>query len=96
MAECFKMVVLHIEILYTHMQISYLHAGVCVSAYQDMSWNMSTGLLHHMTEADFYVRSGNRGTTVMLGHMIALTLVTRSLGYFPSSKFGTLLKTALL
>lgn len=49
-----------------------------------------------MTEADFYARSGNRGGTIILGHVVALTLVTRVLGYFAANKFDMLLEMALL
>jgi len=45
---------------------------------------------------EFYVRSGNKDTTIMLDHVIALTPVTRSLGCFPASKFDMLLEMALL
>lgn len=45
MAECFKMVVLHIEILYNHMQISYLNPRLCFCTSGHL---MENGLLNHM------------------------------------------------
>lgn len=57
------------------------------SAHQDMWWGMSAVFLHHVTEADFYVRPGNKGTTFLLGHVVTSAPVTRSHIYSLASKF---------
>lgn len=90
MAECFKVVVLHIEILYAHMQISESWA-MCFC-----TCNREWALVCCITwQKQSFMQGQVTGTTVMLGYMIALTSVTRSLGCFPASKSDTLLEMAL-